>query len=266
MAGPTIKVGNVEMIALTDTASTRDPVATFPSSTLDEWRHVPGVLNDEDQISSRVGTTGIRSGGKLIIVDTGLQLPGARLLDDMKAKGVDREAVDIVFLTHLHGDHVGWNMSDGKPTFPNARYIIPRHEYEHWTDEDFKKNWPHIDVQVTPLANLDILDLVDDGYNITDEVSTMETPGHTAGHTSLVISSGGEKGFVLGDVCNNPVQAHFTDWCPVFDMDPAKARQTRHAVVDRLEAEGTLVSAGHFPDPGFGHFVRAQGKRLWRGV
>ncbi|HIA17115.1 MAG TPA: MBL fold metallo-hydrolase, partial [Dehalococcoidia bacterium] len=126
MAGPTIKVGNVEMIALTDTASTRDPVATFPSSTLDEWRHVPGVLNDEDQISSRVGTTGIRSGGKLIIVDTGLQLPGAQLLDDMKAKGVDREAVDIVFLTHLHGDHVGWNMSDGKPTFPNARYIIPR--------------------------------------------------------------------------------------------------------------------------------------------
>lgn len=266
MAGPTIKVGNVEMIALTDTASTRDPVATFPSSTLDEWRHVPGVLNDEDQISSRVGTTGIRSGGKLIIVDTGLQLPGAQLLDDMKAKGVDREAVDIVFLTHLHGDHVGWNMSDGKPTFPNARYIIPRHEYEHWTDEDFKKNWPHIDVQVTPLADLDILDLVDDGYNITDEVSTMETPGHTAGHTSLVISSGGEKGFVLGDVCNNPVQAHFTDWCPVFDMDPAKARQTRHAVVDRLEAEGTLVSAGHFPDPGFGHFVRAQGKRLWQGV
>ena len=119
---------------------------------------------------------------------------------------------------------------------------------------------------MTPLANLDILDLVDDGYNITDEVSTMETPGHTAGHTSLVISSGGEKGFVLGDVCNNPVQAHFTDWCPVFDMDPAEARQTRHAVVDRLEAEGTLVSAGHFPDPGFGHFVRVQGKRLWQGV
>lgn len=266
MASAKISIGNVELISLTDATSTRDPVETFPNSTLDQWQLVPSVLNEANQITSRVGTTGIRSGGKLIIVDTGLQLPGAQLMDDMKSKGIDREAVDLVFLTHLHGDHVGWNMSDGTPTFPNARYIIPRREYEHWTDEDVKKNWPHIDIQVTPLADLNILDLVDDGYNITNEVMTIETPGHTAGHTSLIISSRGQEGFVLGDVCNNPVQAHFTDWCPVFDMDPEKARKTRHRVLDRLETEGTLVSAGHFPTPGFGRFKRIDHKRMWQGV
>ena len=80
------------------------------------------------------------------------------------------------------------------------------------------------------------------------------------------ISSDGEMGLVVVNGRNSPGQAQLTDWRPVWGMGPAKARQTRHAVVDRLEAEGTLVSAGHFPDPGFGHFVRAQGKRLWRGV
>ncbi len=68
----------------------------------------------------------MRSGGKLIIVDTGLQAPDGILMEDMKAKGVNREEVDLVVFTHLHPDHVGWNLTDCKPTFPNARYLIPQ--------------------------------------------------------------------------------------------------------------------------------------------
>ena len=266
MADYSIRVGNVELISLLDGASKRDPVATFPDSTIEEWRQVPDVLDENEQISSRVGTTGVRSGGKLIIVDTGLQLPDAQLMDDMRRKGVDRDAVDLVVLTHLHGDHVGWNMTDGRPTFPNARYLIPRQDWDHWTSADVLKDSPHIERQVVPLQQHNVLDLVEDGHNITDELTTMITPGHTPGHMSIAISSAGERGFILGDVANNPVQAHFTDWCPIFDMDRDAARATRHGVLDKLEAEGTLVSAGHFADPGFGRFVRVSGRRLWRGV
>ena len=81
-----------------------------------------------------------------------------------------------------------------------------------------------------------------------------------------MIASQGQRGYILGDVAHTPAQAHYTDWNPIFDVQPETSRSTRHAVLDMLEAEGILVSAGHFPDPGFGHFVRVGDRRQWRGV
>ena len=108
--------------------------------------------------------------------------------------------------------------------------------------------------------------LFDGEHEITPELTTYPTPGHTPGHTSIRVTSNGEHAFVLGDVAHSPIQAHHTDWCPGFDIIPDMARATRHAVIDMLEAEGTLVSAGHFPDPGFGRFVRGEERRYWQGI
>ena len=117
-----------------------------------------------------------------------------------------------------------------------------------------------------PLIDLKLIDLMDDGYNITDELTTIPTPGHTPGHASIVVSSQGERAYILGDVAHTPAQAHYTDWNPIFDIQPEISRKTRHEVLDMLEREGTVVSAGHFPDPGFGHFVRVEGRRWWKGL
>ena len=84
-----ISVGNVELISVSDGFPRRSPFMPFPDTTIEQWREFPGLLDGNDQIGSRYGTTAIRSGGKLIIVDTGLQAPEAMLLDDMKKKGVD---------------------------------------------------------------------------------------------------------------------------------------------------------------------------------
>ena len=206
----------------------------------------------------------VRSSGRLILVDTGLQAPDGTLLEDMRRKGVDREAVDIVVMTHLHGDHVGWNLTDGKPTFPRARYLVSRSDWEYWTRPEVQV--APIRDQVMPLDDLRILDLIEGEYSITDELTTLPTPGHTPGHISLVINSGGQRGFILGDVAHSPAQSHYTDWNPTFDIEQDLSRKTRHQVLDRLEADGSLVSAGHFPDPGFGRFVRSAGRRIWQGV
>ena len=265
-----INVGNVEVLSVKDGFSAkRDPTATFPESAIDQWREYPEILDENDQVQSRYGSVVLRSEGKLILVDTGMQTAtGGDLLNDMRAKGAAPEDIDIVFLTHLHPDHVGWNidLSSGKPAFPNARYIAPRSDYEYWMQPDVLAAAEHVQLHVVPLTELKLLDLFDEDYKVTDELITVSTPGHTPGHTSLMIASAGERAFVLGDVAHSPAQAHYTDWNPMFDIQPDISRPTRHRVIDMLESEGTLVSAGHFPDPGFGHFVRLEGRRIWQGV
>ena len=266
MPSYSIKVGNVELVSVSDGYPTRSPFMPFPDTTIEQWREFPELLKEGDQIGSRYGTTAVRSGGKLIIVDTGLQAPDGILMEDMKAKGVDREAVDLVVFTHLHPDHVGWNLTDGRPTFPNARYLIPQRDWDYWTKPDVVKDAEHITNQVLPLQEHNVIDFMGDDYKITDELTTVSTPGHTPGHVSIAIASQGERAYILGDVAHNPAQAHYTDWCPIFDVEPEVSRKTRHEVLDMLEAQGILVSAGHFPDPGFGHFVRSEGRRMWRGI
>ena len=267
MPGHKINIGSVELVSLSDGNGDREPTWVFPDSNVDIWRSEYGQLLDADEhLHPRYGSVAVRSGGKLILVDTGLQAPGATLIDDMKAKGISRESIDLVVLTHLHPDHVGWNLTNGQPTFPNARYLAPRSDWEYWTEPSVVSGAEHITNQVLPLEKLNILDLMDPDYQITDELSTVPTPGHTPGHVSIVISSAGQRGYILGDVAHNPAQAHYTDWNPVFDIDGTQSRKTRNEVFDRMEAQGLMVSAGHFPNPGFGRLVRRDGRRVWQGI
>ena len=260
-------VGNVELISLTDGLGSRNPVDVFPVSNIDIWRdEYADLLDDQDLIHPRYGSVAVRSCGKLIIVDTGDGPPNGQLLGDMQAKGVSRDEVNLVVLTHLHGDHVGWNLTFGRPTFPNARYLIPKADYEYWTGPEVIVSAPRVESQVMPLDELNVMDLIEGEYQITDEVTALPTPGHTPGHTSFMIHSGGDTAIILGDVAHSPAQAHYTNWSPAFDVDPDVARSTRHRVLDKVEQEGSLICAGHFPDPGFGLLLRKRGRRYWQDV
>ena len=261
-----IKVGNVELVSLSDVIMTRSPLVAFPDTTTEQWKEFPELMVNDEEISHRWGSLAVRSGGKLLIVDTGFQGADSVLLEDMRQKGIDRNEVDIVVFTHIHPDHVGWNLTDGKPNFPKARYLFPQKDWDYWTQPSVMENAEYVANQVVPLKDLNVLELIGENYQLTDELTTVPTPGHTPGHTSIAIASGGERGFILGDVAHSPIQAHHTDWCPAFDIDPDVSRKTRHSVLDMLEAEGILVCAGHFPDPGFGRFVRAESRRLWQGI
>ena len=257
-------VGDVEMISLTDGQGEGPATDVFPASTLTQWRAEYPELLDGELIHPRFGVVAIRSSGRLVVVDTGMNGPDGGLLADMAAKGVDREAVDLVVTTHLHPDHVGWNLNDGRPTFPNARYLVPRSDWEYWTAPGVIESAPHVTESVVPLDEARVMDLIDGEYDVTPELKAVPTPGHTPGHISISISSRGSRGFVLGDVAHSPAQAHHTDWSPAFDVDPDLARATRHRVFDDLESGGVLIQSGHFPEPGYGHLVRSDARRVWQ--
>ncbi|MYC30938.1 MAG: hypothetical protein F4X65_12735 [Chloroflexi bacterium] len=114
----------------------------------------------------------------MTIVDTGLQVPDCTWLEDMKRKGVDPNAVDLVVFTYLHPDQVRWDLVEGQHTFPNARYLLPRLDWDHWTQETDVANAPRIFSQVLPLKELNVMDLIDDGFHITGELTTVSTPAH----------------------------------------------------------------------------------------
>src|SRR5439155_5992898 len=97
-------------------------------------------------------------------------------------------------------------------------------------------------------------------------MSAWPTPGHKPGHVSILVTSGGERALVLGDAAHNPAQIAEPDWVSRADMDPDLTRQTRRALVERLEREEILVAAGHFQAPGFGRIVRLDGRRYWKGL
>ncbi|HLZ71681.1 MAG TPA: MBL fold metallo-hydrolase [Dehalococcoidia bacterium] len=242
----------------------------FPDAPPDAFRdYAAGVVGDK--LRCELTTYVIESAGRTLLVDTGLgsflgRFEGACgvLPAQLDAAGIEPERVDAVVFTHLHPDHVGWNCTERHgafvPTFPNARYIVHRPEWERWKDVEAG----YIRRHVLPLAASSQLDLVDDGHEPAPGVRLLSTPGHTAGHVSVLVHGGGEGGVITGDAAHHPLEIEHPDWSPSADDDRVLSARSRTALVERIEAEGLLVLGGHFPAPHAGRVVRVEQRRVYR--
>jgi len=218
----------------------------------------------------------VESEGRRILVDTcvgndknrpgfkdwtNLHLP---YLATLQKAGFSRESIDTVVCTHLHLDHVGWNtmLENGRwvPTFPKAKYIMAQREWDHWSEyeglPDFKNS---IDDSVRPVVEAGLAELVETTRRLTGEVWLESTPGHTPGHVSVRISSGGENAVITGDMMHNPIQIAHPDWICEFDNDPRLASDTRQKFVERYCDQAVRVLGTHFAGPTGGHIVRRSG-------
>ncbi len=278
MAGPKVTVGNVEIVSLLDTPMEFPWEAFFPRndrSDFDPYTDTYPGSYAGDKFRTYAHCYALRSQGKTVLVDTGVG-PGpvaflggirGRLVEEMHAKGVPPESVDVVLFTHLHSDHVGWNLTaDNVPIFPKARYLVPQLDWDYFTASDVASQNPQIGASVLPLKGIGVLDLFSGEKAVTPELTTYPTPGHTPGHTSILVSSADEKAIITGDLAHHPAQVGRTEWCSGADGDPAQAVQTRNKVFDQLEADGLMAAICHFPDPGFGKLVRLEGKRVWQAL
>ena len=280
-------VGNAEIVALSDMNCVYPtPLADlWPNVPLEAWDAFRGRYADTFSDGGRgthmnieIGCYLVRSQGKTILIDTGYG-PGpieylggleGLLMADLASKQIDPAEVDVVFLSHLHLDHVGWNTMEQNatvaPTFPNARYVMHQADLDHHRQPEVlaRARYPYMDHCIEVLARAGVIDTVDGDHNLTDEVRAVHTPGHTPGHMSVVVSSQGQRAYIQGDVVIHPAQVTEEHWTPLFDGDPPLAALTRHKLLNELEADGTPVVSCHFPAPGFGRIVRVEGRRYWQ--
>jgi glyoxylase-like metal-dependent hydrolase (beta-lactamase superfamily II) len=202
-----------------------------------------------------------------IVVDTGLgnDKEGRKVptwnnrktpfLEKLTQAGFPPDSVDTVLCTHLHVDHVGWNTSlvAGKwiPTFPNARYVFGRSEYEHWRDHSGEPDQAAVfEDSVKPIVDAGKAELIASDIRFCDEITMIPTPGHSPGHMSIHIKSEGEEALLTGDVAHHPCQMAHLDWSSTADFDPAQSAATRRELFSRFADHPTLVIGGHF-DAGY---------------
>ena len=237
------------------------------------WLQKAGALTAEDVLILCFQSYIVKTPHHTILVDSciGNDKPRPRPAWDMKtddnymrglaAAGVSVDDIDFVMCTHLHVDHVGWNtrLENGRwvPTFPKARYVFGKTEYDYWAGENAKAEVPPFADSVLPVVEAKRADVVKDDFAIGDYARILPTPGHTPGHVAFTFGRGGKDDVVFaGDLMHTPLQLRHPELSPRFDVDPKLAAVTRRSFLERYCDTNTLCCTAHFPSPSSGKIRR----------
>lgn len=258
-----MKIGDIEIIPLIDGEFSAPALEAYPSTTAADWEPHKRWLTHDGRLQMAIGCFLVRTGDRLVLIDAGLgtlkleYFTGGHLLDELARSGVTTDDITDVVFSHLHFDHVGWATQQGSIIFNNATYRCDAKDWAHFVGDGKGE----ASRKLNPVA--DRVETFDGSTTLAPGVDTLPTPGHTPGHTALVISSGTDRAVLLGDAAHCPVELDELEWEGLGDVDPDLAKRTRAAMFDELEKPNTLVSAAHFPGLEFGRVLRGEGKAAW---
>jgi glyoxylase-like metal-dependent hydrolase (beta-lactamase superfamily II) len=259
------EVGEFEVTSILDGAIQLDgPHPIFGQNTTQDDVAALAVANflPPTRMEIPFTVTVVNTGAEVILFDSGngaARRPNAGLMRERLAgAGIAPEQVDIITLTHFHPDHIGGLMEDGSPAFPNASYVIPSAEYDFWSDEGLLAN--DGTKRVATLTQSNVVPLagkarfIKGGDAVVSGIEAVSSHGHTPGHTSYHLESGGERLLILGDVSNHYVASlQRPDWHVRFDMDKEKAVAARKDVLGMIAADRIPFLGYHMPPPAVGY-------------
>lgn len=251
------------------------PIQAFRQATPEVMRASPWlyphfVSEDDATLKLSVHALLVEAPGLRLVVDTcigndrpreitGGQPLSGPFLEHLAEAGWSREGVDAVVCTHLHTDHVGWNtMLEGgrwTPTFPKARYLIGRREYEFWAAHEDAEQQAMMGDSIRPVFDAGLAQLVELDHVISPELRLIPSIGHTPGHVSVVIESEGAQAVITGDMAHHPCQFAHPEWV-LGDDNAEVAAATRARLFAEWADQPILVIGTHFAAPTAGHVCR----------
>ena len=215
----------------------------------------------------------VQAGGNVILIDTGvgnrkprpaepMNMLNTLMLPWLEAAGAAPDKVTHVVMTHLHVDHVGWNtvLADGRwvPTFPNARYLVPKGDFDPLKAQHDQTPNPVFADSILPVLEAGLVDVIDETREIAGCLVAEPAPGHSAGQLTFRLRSQGEEGIFSADVMHNAIQVARPDWNTRYCVMPDLAAATRAAFLARAADRGALIMPMHFGAPYCG-YIRRQG-------
>jgi glyoxylase-like metal-dependent hydrolase (beta-lactamase superfamily II) len=262
------KVGSFEVTVVTDGKNQFKLPDTFVLNAKkdDVNTALAAAYLDKDTVTIPYSPIVVNTGSKLVVMDTGTgegnfersKGVGGQFHGNLKAAGIDRNQVDIVIISHFHGDHInGLITPDKKPSFPNAEIMVPAAEWKYFMDDGEMAKQTSDRMKGVFTAARNVFDALgrkvtpyEPGKELTSGITSVATNGHTPGHNSHIVASGSSKLYVQADVTNIPALfVRNPGWHAFFDQDPKMAEETRRKVYDMLAAEKMMVQGFHYPFP-----------------
>jgi glyoxylase-like metal-dependent hydrolase (beta-lactamase superfamily II) len=263
------KVGDIEVNVVTDGVNRGKLMPNFVTNAKDEdVRNALAAAHRDREIFDNTFTpVVINNGGKLTLIDTGTgeanfaasKGTAGQFTNNLQAAGISPAAIDTVIISHYHGDHMnGLLRADGSLAFPNAEILVPAVEHKYWMDDGEMSRAPKGRIEglfknTRRVFSGDVLKRTrtyEWDKEVVPGILATGTPGHSPGHSSLIVSSGSAKVYVQGDVTHVPyLFARNPGWHAFYDQDPAAAEATRRKVYDMLVAEKMMVQGFHYPFP-----------------
>lgn len=266
-----LSVGAFEVTALSDGWLNLEPTKLLQGRSGEQITQDLAAAHLHEPVITSMNAFLVNTGTKLVLIDTGgagsMGEHGGKLMQSLKNAGYSPAQVDEIYITHLHGDHVGNLSTDGKPNFPNAIVRVDKADAGFWLDEatmaaaaeGSKPFFKMAQDAVNPYVKTGKFKPFEGNTELTPGIRSVAQHGHTPGHNSYLIESGQQKLEVIGDMIHvGAVQFPHPEVVIAFDSDSKMAAADRRKAFDAAATDGRLIAAAHLSFPGIGH-INADG-------
>ena len=230
---------SIEVISLLETQGKGDPALLIGATEEQKEKYLP-----DGKLNSQILAFYVKIPGREILFDTGL--PNGNIAKRLSENGIKPEDVKIILLTHLHPDHFGGLVKNGKATYPNAEVYVSKIERDYWVND--VKNENVIKALGLYEKKLHLFEFNDEVF---DGVKAIDASGHTPGHTVFEIKADGEELLIVGDIMHFiDIQLPVPDISVKYDVDPDKARETRKKILNYAAENNVKIAGMHITPPG----------------